>query len=407
MNNNSSSKKTGSDLRIGNMSLLLRDIRENGPMSRADLARDTGLTRSTVSNLTQDLIKWQLLQEVGYRDVVVAGKKATLLDIRINKIFILSVKLSNSCVDIAKVNLRGQISECGQYVLNVGNAKIVVSRLKELIRKCIGEMELKREFCYGIGIAVPSPVRNGRMAFSLAFQCLENMNLEEVFGNIFGRPVCVSNNADAAALGEIWFAQPEEKERLAFILIDQGIGCGIVFGKESYYHPQLYSNEFGHMIVKEGGPRCFCGNHGCLTSFASDWAVCKLIERNFSNQIKGTLAGTGRRSREEWFSYILENIEEFEEYIKQAANYLGIAVANLIDILMPDTVVIGGNLVQVPGFIGWVNETCLEHVHPFFKDIINIRGIRLDEDAVLVGASAFLLRDLYSNPSLILREINS
>ncbi len=405
MNNNGSSKKTGSDLRIGNMSLLLREIRENGPMSRADLARDTGLTRSTVSNLTQDLLQWKLLQEVGYRDVVVAGKRATLLDIRIDKIFILSIKLSGSCVDIAKVNLRGHITMCNQYELNVGSAKIVVSRLKELIKKCISEMEMRQEFCYGIGIAVPSPVRNGRMAFSLAFQCLENMNLEEVFGNIFDRPVYVSNNADAAALGEIWFAQPEEKERLAFILIDQGIGCGIVFDKESYYHPQLYSNEFGHMIVKEEGPRCFCGNSGCLTSFASDWAVCNLIEQKFASQIKGIVSGNGAREREELFSYIMENTGDFKKYIKQAANFLGVAVANLIDILMPDTVVIGGNFVQAPDFIGWVNETCREHVHPFFKNIINIRGTRLDEDAVLVGASAFLLRDLYSNPNLILRGI--
>lgn len=405
MNSNNINKKTGSDLRNANMSLLLKEIRENGPMSRADLARSTGLTRSTVSSLTQDLLVWEFLQEIGYSDEISAGKKGTLLDIRQDKIYVLSVKLSDGFVYMAKVNLKGVSVRCSQYALDKENAESVILKLKELITVYLDDMRNEAQICYGIGITVPSPVRNGAMAFSLSFQYLENVNLEKAFEDIFDGPVHVSNNADAAALAETWFAGMGEKDRLAFVLIEQGIGCGIVLNKEVYFGPQLFSNEFGHMIVKEDGPVCFCGNRGCLASLASDWSVSRQIKQEMNGEIPEKLFEGDLESDGKLFSYMLKNPGKFSRYTNQAARYMGIAIANMIDLLMPDVVVVDGNLALMPEFVEGVKEACKEHVHPFFRDIVNIRRSHLKEDAVLIGASAFLLRELYANPNLINKNI--
>lgn len=391
-------KTISTDIKSSNASLILRIVRENAPISRADLSRATGLTRSTVSSLIASLIELGYLEEIGLNTPGSVGKRATLLDIRTNKLFVLAVKFSFDNILMAKVDLKGDLHLESKKPLAIASREEALETLRSMVRSYLEQSRKKGEICNGIGIAVPSPLKNGVMAHAASFHCLEGVDLAAILREEFDLPVSVNNDADAAALAEVWYGGYPQGTNVAFVLVQQGIGCGMMRDKELYFTGLQTSNEFGHIRIESGGPVCFCGKTGCLVTFASDWSIFERLPEELREVMKSEAKSDESSNLEAMMKHIKANPREYSKYVFYAAKYMGIGIANLVSMFTPDVVVIEGELIGIPGFLEKVEEVCEQNVHPMFNCSYRICRSHLKQDPSLTGAGTFLVREIYMNP---------
>lgn len=391
------SKTLSADIKALNASLILRLVRENAPVSRADIARMTGLTRATVSALAASLIECGYLEEIGFNQPGNVGKRATLLDIRTDRVFALAIKFGYHTIYMAKVDLRGKPHNLVKRPLVRESQEQTVAVLLGMARGILDESAAAGESCNGIGLAVPSPVKDGIMAYSSSFNYLEGVDFESILRDEFGRATYVNNDADAASLAEVWFGGYPAGTNLAFVLLHQGIGCGFMRDKELYSRG-ITSNEFGHTRIESGGPTCFCGKEGCLVAFASDWAIYQRLPAKIRGRIGEEIADARYNNIEKMMLHMKDNPRLYSPYTEEAARYLGIGLSNLVIMFTPDVIVLEGRMLDTPGFLPLVEETCRKNTHPMFKNTYVISRSKLGEDASLIGAGTFFLKELYANP---------
>lgn len=392
------SKTLSADIKTSNASLILRLVRENGPVSRADISRMTGLTRATVSALAALLIEHGYLEEIGFNQPGSVGKRATLLDIKTDKIFALAVKFSYHSIYMAKVDLRGRLRDLIKQPLIRESQEQAVRTFLKMAHGMLDKSAAEGEICDGIGLAVPSPVRDGVMFYSSSFHSLEGVNFEAILKKEFGKATYVNNDADAASLAEVWFGGYPMGTNLAFVLMHQGLGCGFMRDNELYSRGVQTSNEFGHTRIESGGPVCFCGKEGCLAAFASDWAIYQRLSQKMKARIEKEVAEDRLSSIEKMMRHIGDHPKTYSTYTEAAARYLGIGLSNLVVMFTPDVIVLEGAMLDIPGFLPIVEETCDANTHPMFKNTCRIARSSLKEDASLVGAGTFYLKDLYADP---------
>lgn len=393
------SKTLSTDIKTSNASLILRIVRESAPISRADLARITGMTRSTVSALAGSLIELGFLQEVGLNTMGGVGKRATLLDVRTDHLFALAIRFSYNSVYFAKVDLRGQLHDQIKQPLTQGTKEVELKKLLEAARDYIKRMTEKGEICNGIGIAVPSPLKGGVMAYASTLHSLQGVDLHELFSNAFDMEVHVNNDADAAALAESWFGGYPAGTNLAFVLLHQGIGCGMMRDKELYVGGLQRSNELGHTRVESGGPVCFCGKTGCLAAFASDWSIYERIPESMRKTIEKDMSkGTFNNNIEKMLAHIRLHPDMYANYTKFAAKYLGIGLANLVGVYTPDIIVVEGAMLDIPDFLDMAVKSCAKNIHPMFEGTYAVGRSQLESNPSLVGAGTFVIRDIYADP---------
>jgi predicted NBD/HSP70 family sugar kinase len=374
--------------------------RENAPVSRADISRISGLTRATVSALIGVLIKKGFIRETGLNPGSV-GKPAIMLDLRDDKLFVLAVKLSYRSIHMAKLDLKGNLHEYSKRPLQKDNRDATIKSLIKMAHKYIEKGLKNDEEYYGIGIAVPSPLKNDAMTNTATFHSMEGINLKECLASEFDLPVSVNNDADAGALAEVWFGDVASGVDLAFVLLQQGIGCGFIRDKELYVHGLKISNEFGHTRIESGGPECFCGKRGCIAAFASDWAIYQNIPDDLKKVINKEVKDAGSSDLEKMMIHMKSHPEVYTKYMKQVSKYLGIGLANLVEMYSPDVIVLEGDLLDVVDMMTEIEKTCDKNMHPVFKDTYKIRRSGLGKNATLIGAGAFLIRKAYNDPFMI------
>ena len=387
------------DIRQSNLSIILRIIREKSPISRAELAKITKLTRSTVSSLVDELISLCYIEEIGHSHTNSVGKKPTLLSIRTDKLFSLAVNFSGNEITVAKVDLNGNCSNINKKTMDDPPFELLVEELIEMINNALVDIKKNEQVNAGIGVAFPGPVHKGEILFPAAFKSLEGCNLADILYENFNCQIYIANNADSAALAESWFGKYYNVRSLVFILIDQGIGCGIVIDNNLYYGNNKLTNEFGHIIINANSTSCFCGNNGCLASLASDRAVLRFAPKELLQKLSLTTdSDPAANDVLKIIEYLNDDPNVLSDVISEVSNYLGIGVANLIDMFVPDVILLEGSLLNIPVLIDKVNQAAAKYVHPIFKNSFRIRKSQLGQNAPLIGAGAFLLKDLYFNP---------
>ncbi len=398
-------KSNFNDIRRNNISLVLSVILQQAPVSRAEIAKITGLTRATVSSLVSDLIELGTVREIGESTAVSVGKKATLLQARTNRIYTVSVEFYSSNIYVAKVNLCGQIEyKLKRHVDPAATADEVLQALFSSIDEVRDSIYYGNGLCYGIGVAVPAPVHNGVMQYSLHFQELCNIDLYQKLSQRYDCRIIIYNNADAAAMAEGRYGHHSGYHCLLYIWIEQGIGCGIVKDGKLVQNPSGLTNEFGHIHVNpDGNIPCFCGKQGCLTSYGSDLALAYRLQSCPETAALVHPDGQGLNLDFEALRQLLsaEPAGICAGFVRETARYLGLGLSALVDIAVPDVIVVQGSIFSLPAFLNMVRTYCAEFSHPFYKDLYTITDTTVGKNAVLTGTASFLLQELYSDPYLI------
>ena len=331
-----------STIRDINRQFVLNYIRDRETISRADIARGTELQRSTVSTIVEELKAEGLIEEIG-AGASTGGRRPTLIRLRAAGAMAVGVDITPTVTTVVTSDLVGRVlarEEVENSPRPDEMAARVVGRVREVAaRDRLGALA-------GVGVSLPGLVDTGTgRAVYIPFFRWRDWAIAEEIERATGLKASVDNDANAAALAELWFGRPEVSGSRDFIivLVAEGIGTGLVFDGQIYRGERGAAGEFGHMIVGQGGPvACSCGNHDCWEAFASEGAA---VARYLKNA--GVKEGEPPRA---CFGEVVERALGGEQAaidaLTETAHYLGIGVSNLIVGLSPEAVVVCGHITR-------------------------------------------------------------
>lgn len=398
-----------------NRSIVLNLLRQQAPLSRADIARTTGLNKATVSALIDELLGEHLVEEVGVGTGRV-GRRPRLLRLNRGAGFVLGGEIGVDFLNVTVLDLTGQVVwKVREQADNRRRPVETMARLAELMAEAAARQRDTPRGLLGIGIGVPGLVDQERGVLLYA----PNLRWEDVavgpyFAERFGVPVQVENEANAGAMAEAWCGVARGTRHAVYYSVGIGVGTGIIIQGELVRGSGGMAGEIGHTTVDVTGPRCACGNRGCLEVYASEAAL-----RRFYQQLAGPQAADrGRHARGEEAADGRPNgaagtddtppsTHDIVEAAKggdaaataalnRVATYLGVSVANAINTFNPDMVIIGGPLVEAGRFIlEPIRQIATERALPLMQRRTRIVLAECGPDACAIGAGVMALQDLF------------
>lgn len=369
---------------------MLNYVREREPISRAEIAREAALNRSTVSLIVESLKSDGLVEEVGAGESS-GGRPPTMLRLCTDGSIAVGIDIGIAKTTIATSDLAGRVIRREDFPTD--------ARAEQTIKQaiiCVQELiEADGRRVEGVGVSVPGLVEpaTGRVSYIPFFQWRDLDIAGEVSAAI-GVPVTVDNDANAAALAELWFGRPEVSDVRDFVavLVGTGIGTGIVLDGQIYRGRRGAAGEFGHMSVGQKAPViCSCGSWDCWEAFSCERAA---VERyiNLSNS-----SDDSPIDFEHLINLALAGDESARAALRETARYLGIGITNLVFGLTPEAVIIGGAIVRAWSIIA---ETLQAVTH---KSIglefapVPIIASTLGEQPTLMGALSLVLAGKYAS----------
>lgn len=376
-----------------NRQIVLNYVREKGPISRADIAKETDLQRSTVSHIVKELTDYQLIKEI-YGESS-GGRPPALLTLRSARPVAIGVDLGTVKTTVGCCDLTGRIIEKEEFLTDPDET----SAANRIIASALGQIKKYNGLIEGIGISLPALVdsRKEHVLFSPHFAWRDPQIVERISEET-GMPVTAENDANAAALAELWFGRLEIRDVRDFILvfIENGIGTGIVFDGQIYRGPRGVAGEFGHMRIGTDAPiGCATGSRECWEAFASEKAA-------LSRYV--TLRGNHRADPTVSFRQLVDLAFEGDKMaltaLKETAKYVGIGMGNLIQGLSPEAIVVGGTMVEAWPLIveelqNAADEVVCQGIHK-----TRIIPSSLGGEPGLLGAFSLVLADKFASISL-------
>lgn len=385
-----------------NPRLVLRLVREAESVSRADLARATGLHPSTITRLVAALLEAGLLQESGegQNDL---GRKPIVLSVVEDAIHVVGLAVEAGFVSGVLVNLGARILERIDLPFPpAAEQDSVLETIFAVVAGLLSRAQARGLDVAGIGVAMHGTVdsASGISIFAPAIGW-RNVAVAELLEERFGLPVRMENNAKAMALGEAWFGNGQGVRHLLAVKVGQAIGSGVILNGELFVGANFSAGEIGHTTVISDGMRCKCGNFGCLETVASIDAVLKKL-RVILKRGDGTssLLAQGDLDPDELtaddvYQAVLAGDGLACQLWDEVAAYLGVALANTMNILNPAKVLIGGDILPIVDYLlPRIREVVVARVFDPLKAALQIEPVGLGENAVAVGAATLVFREL-------------
>jgi predicted NBD/HSP70 family sugar kinase len=320
-----------------NRQIVLNYVRERGPISRSEIAHETALQRSTVSLIVDELKAGGLIEEGNGEST--GGRPPILLSLRTSDAVAIGVDIGTARTTAATSDLAGRPMEQEEFPTDSCAQKTiqqVVASTRRLVEKHSRTIE-------GIGVSVPGFVNPNTGENYIPHFDWRNIRIADELREATGLPVTIDNDANNAALAELWFGRPEIREVRDFImvLVEEGVGTGIVFDGQVYRGEAGAAGEFGHMIIGQGAPvPCASGSRECWEAFASERAALA----RYSKLTQGT-NGPPLTSFVDLVNRAVNGEGSATAALKETAHYLGVGIANLIQGMAPEAVIVGGPIV--------------------------------------------------------------
>jgi glucokinase-like ROK family protein len=374
-------------------------------ISRAEIARRTGLSRSTVSDIVAGLLETGLVAEVGDGPSR-GGRRPILLAFQDDALVILGVDMGASHVSVALTDLRGRVVAWEHRDHPVrsdpdGTGALIV----ELCDACLRAWGGTPRHLLGIGVAVPSPVDPQRpeLLSEIALPAWRGRSGLEGLKAQYDAPVFVDNDANLGALAERWWGAGRGIDDFAYIKVATGIGAGFMIRGEIYRGAGGVAGEIGHVTIDADGPICSCGNRGCLGTFVGSEALTSRARSMIEDFPDSFLAG-GEITMAAIEDAALAGDELCRLLVDHAAVRLGVAIADVINLMNPSAVILGGSLSRLGDLLILpLREAAVRRTFVSSLAAVDIRASQLGEKAIAVGAATLVLDRALADPSLFPR----
>lgn len=346
-----------------NRSVLLRLMRSESGLSRADLSRKSGLTKSTVSALVRELVAEHWMAEA-HAPVAVEGmgRPSTPLQLDAKTRVLMGVEIAVECLRVVCVSLTGEVVSQAQVPLASNLPNRVCQQTAQLVFEQCKQLAAKKLLLSGVGVCLPGAINEElgmvRFAPNLGWREVPFLSMiATAFADIGvpAVPIHLQNDADAAALSEYEFSTSEGEDPLIFVSCDVGVGAGIILNDRLFVGAIGMAGEIGHTVLQIDGPRCSCGRLGCAETFIGSRAL-KLAKNT-------DLAG----------------------------KYLGVLIQNLDAMFNPRTIVLGGqSCVNNPEMIDKAIATLTNYSKLADLPLTTVRAARYGLLAAAVGSAALV-----------------
>ena len=386
-------KTSQEESKIHNSRLVLRTIYNQGEISRANVSRLTGLTRTTVSEIVSRFIQQDLVIETGTSPSR-GGKPAILLSLADDSRHLVGIDLANSEFRGAVVNLRGKVLHRINLPVQERDGEAALPLVFTLIRRLLA---LTEKPILGIGIGTPGLMDPHagvvRTAVNLDWR---DLPLADLLQKEFELPTYVANDCQAAALAEFTFNRRQAEKNLVVVKVGRGIGAGIILDGKLFYGDNFGAGEIGHMEIVKGGDLCLCGNYGCLETVASSRALVKraraLLEKEESTLLSQLVSSTEEITTDVVLKAFEAGDPGVQLLVNEIGQQLGFAIAHLVCALNINRVVIAGSLAR---FGERLTRTIQNHVEQGALRALagetRIEVSPLGRDIVILGAASLIL----------------
>jgi predicted NBD/HSP70 family sugar kinase len=369
-----------------NRQIVLNYVREREPISRAEIARETDLQRSTISAIVEDLTREGLIEEVGEGEST-GGRRPTLLKLRAAGPIAIGVSLTPTLTIIAMSVLAGRVIDQREFLTDPHKT---LNHVIDTVR----EFKARSGSIEGVGVSLPGLVDPSTgTALYIPYFPWRDLPVSELISTAVGLPVVIDNDANAVALAELWFGRPEVNDARDFILVlvAEGVGTGIIFDGQVYRGQRGAAGEFGHMVIGAHAPvPCSCGSDDCWEAFSSERAAIARY-RKLARVSSKTAIG---------FKEVVERALGGEGNAKAAlvetARYLGVGISNLIIGFSPEAVVVGGEIARAWDLIESALTEAIEHSVRRGLPSARILPSTLGDSPTLRGALSLVLASKFA-----------
>lgn len=372
-------------LRAANRAALLRAIESAGSVSRADLMRATGLSRTAVSSLVSELLDESLVverEERGTPHRGLRGRPPVLLELASDRGAVLAIDVGHSHIRLALARLDASILDEQQLGFAVDDRPDeTLDRLADRALSLLDNHNVGIDEIRGVGLGIPGPVdREGRMTSSILPHWRGLQPVAELERRT-GLVAKVENDAHMGALGELAFGAARGVGNAIYVKAATGVGAGIIADGGLIRGATGIAGELGHVQVDEAGKICRCGSRGCLETFVSGPQLVQLLQpthdRKLTVELMLALAEDGDMGA--------------NRLLADAGRGIGRVLADLCNVLNPERIVIGGTLGASTTLIGGIREAVDRHAQPSASAAVTVVGGELGERAEVMGALALAL----------------
>lgn len=366
-----------------NKIMILNVIRNKRPISRADIAKITSMSPTSVGRIVGELEGIGLIRETELFSNGV-GRKAMLLDIDAKSVLNIGVYLNRDVTRIGIVDFDGNIikDETIKYSTSGIAPEVVIDNIADYIEKIINESNVDIEKINGIGIGIPGIIdfKHGKVVFSAQLGW-KDIDVASRITKKLNIRTTIDNTVKLKALAESSQKAFEGSHRIALMSFGSGVGSALVIDGEIFRGNKNVAGEIGHTTVEPNGMLCECGRRGCLQTYIADSALIQEARKvSDVSSVRDIFDAANRK--EDWAINILD----------MTATYISIAINNVLCMYNPDTVILGGRLIESnPEIVDLINKKCEKYIWDPFKGTFKIVYSKLKNDAVIIGAADLAL----------------
>lgn len=379
---------------------VLKTLRDEGPLSRVELADRLGVSRTTMASEVARLAELGLAEGVGPA-ASRGGRRSTLVDLS-SEVRFVGIAIGATAMSVAVTD--GRLTVLGQrYVdmdVRLGPEHVLATSL-ELTRKVLAEQGVDRPS--GVGIGVPGPVDfHGGMPVSPPIMPgWDGYPVRDAIARELGCPALLDNDVNVMALGEQHSGVAKSARNFLFVKIGTGIGCGIVVDGHLYHGVDGCAGDIGHIRVEEFGPTCACGNTGCLEAFFGGAALARdamaAARSQRSPVLAAMLAEKGELTAVDVASAVAQGDPHAVQMIRDGGHRVGWVLASLVSFFNPDLIVIGGRVARLGHpLLAEIRGVVYRRSLPLATGNLPVVLSEMGDDAGVVGAAALISEAVFT-----------
>ncbi len=378
-------------LRELNRLRVIDALRQRGTASRSEIARHTGLSRTTVTTLVSDLQTRGLVVEQPFgesqgSEAQGRGRPPTLLRLDPSVGAVVGIHFDHRHLRVAVADLSSTVLAERWQRLDVDHAATsALDAAADLVEVVLEEAGIERSRVVGAGVALSGPVdRDGTVGSTVILPGWEGLNAIDELTRRLELPVSVDNDANLGALAEVSFGAGRGMSDVIYVMVASGVGAGIVLDGRLHRGVTGLAGELGHVRVRAEGAVCRCGNRGCLETVASTDAMLSLLRP----------AEGGKTSMRALVEMLVAGDIGAQRVVNDAGREIGRVVAGLCNVLSPSGVIVGGDLgIVADPLLNGIREALDRYALPPVRAALELRAGVLGERAELLGALALVIGD--------------
>lgn len=373
-------------LRAGNQRAVLALLASDGPMSRADLVRGVGLSRTTVSSLVADLIRSGHVTQTtdrGRPHKGGSGRPPLLVTLSAPVGGVAGVDIGHGHVRVALADRTGKVMAEDHTLVDVdAHGTLVLDRAAAMVRGLLSAAGLEPTYLQAVGMCVPAPLdrRSSRIRTDIMPGWRGLLPADELERRL-GVPVHADNDANLGALAELHHGIARGRHDVVYLKVASGLGAGIVLGGRLHRGTSGMAGEIGHVQVGEDGQVCRCGNRGCLETLVAAPRLLDLLQPAYDRAL----------TVDDVLELDSDGDAGVRRVLTDAGRTVGRAVADLANSLNPELVVLGGSLGAAPSLITGVRGSIDRYAQPDTAAAVEVVAGELGDRAEVVGAVALAI----------------